>query len=330
MGAMNSFSSMMQTMNPFSSNLSLNISSSRSKYTSEGTYSVGSNIVVGGNVVLNGDSLHVRGSNLLVDGNLEYNILGDILIEAGKNTFKENGKSSGFNIGLTTSTLDASGMVNPFANPNGSLNIGFNQNENWGKGHDYSNSIISVEGNTHYNVGGNLIVKGSEIITGSISGKVDGTTVIESLQDEYKGGSSGFGLNLSLGLGAGSRPQVGSIGVNYNQSKIENLITTSPTVFIADGGQFDAGQKLTQIGSVIDGNFMLNAEDYEYSDLKDIRKETTIGFNVTLYPNVVYSQRDDKNDKIYNGGISQKGTGITISSNLQLGYVDENRTIKAT
>jgi len=33
---------------------------------------------------------------------------------------------------------------------------------------------------------GNLIVKGSEIITGSISGKVDGTTVIESLQDEYK------------------------------------------------------------------------------------------------------------------------------------------------
>ena len=48
----------------------------------------------------------------------------------------------------------------------------------------------------------------------------------------------GFGLNLSLGLGAGSRPQVGSIGVNYNQSKIENLITTSPTVFIADGGQF--------------------------------------------------------------------------------------------
>ena len=55
---------------------------------------------------------------------------------------------------------------------------------------------------------------------------------------------------MSLGLGAGSRPQVGSIGVNYNQSKIENLITTSPTVFIADGGQFEIGQKLTQIGSV--------------------------------------------------------------------------------
>ena len=74
----------------------------------------------------------------------------------------------------------------------------------------------------------------------------------------------------------------------------------------------------------------MNAEDYEYSDLKDIRKETTIGFNVTLYPNVVYSQRDDKNDKIYDDGRLQKGTGITIRSNLQLGYVDENRVIRAT
>jgi len=42
-------------------------------------------------------------------------------------------------------------------------------------------------------------------------------TILKSLKNEYKGGS---------------------IGVNYNQSKIENLITTSPTVFIADGGQF--------------------------------------------------------------------------------------------
>ena len=39
------------------------------------------------------------------------------------------------------------------------------------------------------------------------------------------------------------------------------------------------------------GNFILNAEDYECSDLKDIRKETTIGFNVVVYPDVSYSQR---------------------------------------
>ncbi|MGF7045472.1 hypothetical protein M2142_002470 [Fusobacterium sp. PH5-29] len=42
---MNSFSSLMSSMNPFSSSLSFNIgSSSSSKYTSEGTYSVRSNV----------------------------------------------------------------------------------------------------------------------------------------------------------------------------------------------------------------------------------------------------------------------------------------------
>ena len=38
---------------------------------SENTYSLGSNIMVGGNVILNGDNLHVRGSNIGVEGNLD-------------------------------------------------------------------------------------------------------------------------------------------------------------------------------------------------------------------------------------------------------------------
>ncbi|MGF6907809.1 hypothetical protein [Fusobacterium sp. PH5-44] len=83
--------------------------------------------LVGDNVVLNGENLHVIGSNL------DYNIKGNILMEAGKNTFEENGKSSGYSIGLTTSTLDSKGMVNPFANPNGSMGLGYNQSKNWSK-----------------------------------------------------------------------------------------------------------------------------------------------------------------------------------------------------
>ena len=113
-------------------------------------------------------------------------------------------------------------MVNPFKNPNGSLDLGYNQSKNWGKGHNYANSSINVGGNTHYNIGGDLTIKGAEISTGSISGKVTGSTLIESLQDEYKGGSSSFGINLSLGLGAKQKPQVNSVSANYNQSKIVN------------------------------------------------------------------------------------------------------------
>ncbi|MGF7045381.1 hypothetical protein M2142_002379 [Fusobacterium sp. PH5-29] len=44
MGVMNSFSSLMSSMNSFSSSLSFTMSSSKSKYKSEGIYSVGSNV----------------------------------------------------------------------------------------------------------------------------------------------------------------------------------------------------------------------------------------------------------------------------------------------
>ncbi|MGF6907804.1 hypothetical protein [Fusobacterium sp. PH5-44] len=63
---------------------------------------------------------------------IDYSIKKNILIEAGKNTFEENGKSSGYSVGFSTSTLDSKGMVNPFANPNGSMDIGYNQSKNWG------------------------------------------------------------------------------------------------------------------------------------------------------------------------------------------------------
>ena len=74
----------------------------------------------------------------------------------------------------------------------------------------------------------------------------------------------------------------------------------------------------------------MNAKDYEYEDLKDIRKETTIGFNVTIYPNTVYNARDNAGAVIFDQGQRIKQVGTTISSGIQFGYVNENRDIKAT
>ncbi|MGF6907657.1 hypothetical protein M2092_002209 [Fusobacterium sp. PH5-44] len=61
-----------------------------------------------------------------------------------------------------------------------------------------------------------MTIKGADITTGSISGHVEGSTWIESLQDEYKGGSSSYGFNVSLGLSSKNRPQVNSISGNYS------------------------------------------------------------------------------------------------------------------
>ena len=62
--------------------------------------------------------------------------------------------------------------------------------------------------------------------------------------------------------------------------------------------------------------------------MEDIRKETTIGFNVTIYPNTVYNARDGKGDVIFDRGQRIKQEGVTISSGLQFGYVNENRDIR--
>jgi hypothetical protein len=53
----------------------------------------------------------------------KINIKNDILIEAGRNTFTENGKSSGFNIGISKDLMNDKGMITPFANNNKTVNV---------------------------------------------------------------------------------------------------------------------------------------------------------------------------------------------------------------
>ncbi|MGF6907805.1 hypothetical protein, partial [Fusobacterium sp. PH5-44] len=62
---------------------------------------------------------------------------------------------------------------------------------------------------------------------------------------------------------------------------------------------------------------MNNRSDLTFAlNAKDIRKEISIGFNVTIYPNTVYNARDGKGDVIFNSGQRIRQEGITISSGL--------------
>ncbi|MDR3259895.1 MAG: hemagglutinin repeat-containing protein [Fusobacteriaceae bacterium] len=336
MGGISSFNSLMSTMNPFSASISLNFSSSKSKYASNGSYSVGSSLDVGGNLILNGDNLHLRGSNIDVGGNLDYKIKNDILIEAGRSTFTENGKSSGFSIGISKGMMNNKGMITPLADNNKTVNLGYNSNNNWGNGTNRNNSSVNVGGNTYYDVGGDFTIRGGIISTGSISGTIGGNTIIESLQDTYKGGSSGYSFNVGIGIGkhivkdgTGNLAEakgsyINSLGGGFNVGKIENKITVDPTTFRAGAGAFDAGQKLTQIGSLIDGNFILNAGSYVYRNLVDVNKSYNFGANITINPNVFYTKTDT------NGNIIDAKIGKTIGSIFQIGYQNLSRNILAT
>jgi filamentous hemagglutinin len=164
---------------------------------------------------------------------------------------------------------------------------------------------VNVGGNTNYDVGGDLTIRGGIISTGTISGAIGGNTIIESLQDTYNGGSSGYSFNVGIGIGShvvkdgngnlanATGAYISTIGGGFNVAKIESKITNNPTSFTADAGRLDIEGKLTQIGSLIDGGFALNAGSYEFRDLVDVNKSYNVGMNISINPNVFYNKIDN-------------------------------------
>jgi len=111
---------------------------------------------------------------------------------------------------------------------------------------------------------------------------------------------------------------------------VEQRTTRNVTEFTAGAGFLDVKGTVKQVGSLIDGNFTLNSNGYEHEDLKDIDKSRTVGINVTVYPNVSYSQRDKNGNQVYVDGSNPKKTGTVVKTGLTYGETDRTREILAT
>ena len=111
---------------------------------------------------------------------------------------------------------------------------------------------------------------------------------------------------------------------------MEQRTTRNVTEFTAGAGFLDVKGTVKQVGSLIDGNFTLNSNGYEHEDLKDIDKSRTVGINVTVYPNVSYSQRDKNGNQVYVDGSNPKKTGTAVKTGLTYGETDRTREILAT
>ena len=178
-----------------------------------------------------------------------------------------------------------------------------------------------------------LIVK-----TGSVSGTVEGKMTVESVQDEFTSEGRGYSAGISAGIGRGfdrNNPKgyganLSSISAGHTRTDVEQRITRNVTEFTAGGGFLDVKGTVKQVGSLIDGNFTLNSGGYEHEDLKDIDKSRTAGINVTVYPNVSYSQRDKNGNQVYIDGSNPKRTGVAVKTGLTYGETDKTREILAT
>jgi hypothetical protein len=88
--------------------------------------------------------------------------------------------------------------------------------------------------------------------------------------------------------------------------------------------------KLTQIGSLIDGGFGLNAGSYEYRDLVDVNRSTNYGINLTINLGTMYNRRDSNGVLMLSDGHRQNMIGSTISTEFQFGYTNQKRDVRAT
>ena len=331
MGAMNAFGNLFTS--PMATSASLNYSKSQDSYHREEKISVGSRLHVKGGVEYNGKNLHTVNLNMLNEGDTVYNITGNIIREAGKSTIKESTGSRGYGLSLAK----GSDGMNPFKGNGTTVTAGTSGSKGKSEGVYYTNPKDETKGNSHYNVGGDVKDSGVDIKTGSISGKIEGNHTVESLQDRFDSRSRGYSISTGIGInstkgnkGTTYNTNIQSVSAGYSQGKTVQRITREVSEFTAGSGMLEVKGETRQTGSLIDGGFTLNTGGYSKEDLHDVNKTRNVGVNVTVYPNVSYSQRDKNGNQVYINGSNPKKTGVAIKTGLIYGETDKTREVFTT
>ena len=331
MGAMNAFGNLFTS--PLATSASLNYSKSQDSYHREERMSVGSRLHVKGGVEYNGKNLHTVNLNMLNEGDTVYNITGNIIREAGKSTIKENTGSRGYGLSLAK----GSDGMNPFKDKGVTATASTSGSKSKSEGVYYTNPKDETKGNSHYNVGGDVKDSGVDIKTGSISGKIEGNHTVESLQDRFDSRSRGYSISTGIGInstkgnkGTTYNTNIQSVSAGYSQGKTVQRITREVSEFTAGSGMLEVKGETRQTGSLIDGGFTLNTGGYSKEDLHDVNKTRNVGVNVTVYPNVSYSQRDKNGNQVYINGSNPKKTGVAIKTGLIYGETDKTREVFTT
>ena len=74
----------------------------------------------------------------------------------------------------------------------------------------------------------------------------------------------------------------------------------------------------------------MNGQGYEKQDLHDIDKSRKVGVNVTVYPNVTYTKRDEKGNAIYIDGRKENEQGAVYKVGVNYAETDKARDVLST
>ena len=320
--------------NVLASSVSLNYNKSQNSYHREERMSVGSRLHVKGGVGYNGKNLHTVNLNMLNEGDTVYNITGNIIREAGKSTVKENSDGKSFGLSISHDTFDSAGKIQNVLKPsNGTVTAGIGRGKSESQGEYYSHNQDITKGTTYYNNSPDVKIRGVDVQTGGIAGKVASLTV-ESVQDRTDGKSSGYNISYGIGIGEHAVMRNGrkemadglhttNIGVGYSRGKHTERTTNAIGGFTAEHGVLDVIGKTVQTGSVIGGGFTLNTGTYEKNDLEDVNKRKNVGINLTFTPGVT--------DIYRNGRLTPDSVGgVLVGTRIDYSKDDYVAKVKAT
>ncbi len=283
----------------FSGDAQFEIDATKTKSTSESTTAKASTIKTGGSfTVTAGSKAEVKGSSVAAGEDITLDAE-NVEISAAENRESSSEDKKHANMKVSFGTSGAIGV-----------NASADSTETDSESKTYTNAHLS---------GNNIKIKSSEdttVIGGVVKAKneldldVNGSLVVQSLQDKSKNSSQTIGA--SGGVSVTGENVSGNAGVNANFSTGKKSWVTEQTSLTGGTVNVDVEDKTTLKGAVIASttdNLTLTTGSLEFSNIKD----KDVSFNAGG-----------------SAGGSFKPTENTYSSSLNYGYTDNRQTNLAT
>lgn len=260
----------------------LRYDTTETKSSSSQVVNTESAIIADKDIKLNaGNDLNQIGSLVVsTGGNIDYNVGNDLNIEASKDTYKSNSK--------TTSNSVSSGVTNK-----GGVYGDFATSKSSSKadGEHYNNSAsIATEGKLTINVGNDMKADGYNALAKDVDINVGGDMNLSSKQntDYAKDTSHGFGI------GAGSNSKNTHLSSNHSNSD-RQWVDDQASIIGTESVDIDVDGKLKMDGSVIantdltgkdKGNLDIKAGSLEANDIHNYNNssESGFGFGISTGP----------------------------------------------
>lgn len=282
--------------------------------TSSSVENTASNIIAEKDIKLNaGNDLNQVGSLVISNkGNIDYNVGNDLNLQASKDTYKANSKTTSDSI--SAGVTNKGGVYGDFATSKSSSRAE-------GEHYNYSGTL-ATEGKISMNVGNNMTADGYNALAKDVDINVGGDMSLSSKQNtDYAKDTS-----HSFGAGVGSNSKNAHLSNNHSNSD-RQWTDNMASIVGTESVDIDVDGKLKMDGSMIAnidkdgkdaGNLDIKAVSIETSDISNYDRNSESGFSI-----------DRRTGASNTGENDGKGKGYLDIGMVNKGSVTEGET-KAT